>query len=67
MSAVIESYTKEISFEGTPKECLKFIYDSAKELNYGIFRRWTVDGNTYYDVGPVTYIFNDEQLTQETL
>lgn len=33
----------------------KFIKKQANKLNYGFYRYWTVDGDSYYDCGPITY------------
>lgn len=57
--AVYEAYTRRVAFEGTKDECLKFMFDQADDLGNGrkIYRTWTVDGDTFYDVGRV-YIFN---------
>lgn len=32
-----------------------FITDQANELNYGLYRWWTIDNVDYYDVGPCIY------------
>ena len=44
--------------EGTYKECLSWIMQSADTLSNGnkIFRYWEQDGYAYYDVGRVYHI-----------
>lgn len=37
------------------EELMKWVGKTAKEMNYGMFRIWYVDGCTYFDCGPRTY------------
>lgn len=47
---------KELVTELKSAEAVKkFIVKQANKLNYGFYRWWTVDGDTYYDCGPITY------------
>lgn len=41
-------------------ELNRFIGRCANVMNYGIYRSWSTDGRTYFDVGPnVYYMYND--------
>lgn len=39
----------------TEDQVHNFIADQANELNYGMYRWWTIDGIDFYDVGPCIY------------
>lgn len=57
---VYSAYDRRVVFEGTAEECREYIMNQAETvLSDGrvIFRQWTMDGDTYWDVGPV-FIFN---------
>lgn len=59
---VYSAYRREIVFEGTRQECLDWMFSQADTLSNGgkLYRTWTIDGDTYYDVGNV-YIFNGDK------
>lgn len=56
---VYSANKRMVMFEGTYQECLDWMFAQADTLANGgrIYRTWTMDGDTYYDVGRV-YIFN---------
>ena len=37
---------------------MKFIYEQAEKMNYGIYRVWYIEPFTYFDCGPVTFKVN---------
>ena len=55
------AYDRRVVFEGTAEECREYIFSQAETvLSNGkiIYRQWTMNGDTYWDVGPV-FIFNE--------
>ena len=34
---------------------MEFIHRKANKLNHGLYRTWTVDDVTFFDVGPTVY------------
>lgn len=55
---VYYGYTREVAFEGSAEECWNWIISQADHFgDRYIYRTWTENGDTYYDVGSV-YIFN---------
>ena len=59
---VYSAYKRVAVFEGTTEECREYIFSQAEtKLSDGniIYRQWTMDGDTYWDVGPV-FIFNEQ-------
>jgi hypothetical protein len=57
---VYSAYDRRVVFEGTAEECREYIMSQAETvLDDGrvICRLWTMDGDNYWDVGPV-FIFN---------
>lgn len=53
---VYSAYDRRVVFEGTAEECRKYIFSQAEtKLSDGrvICRYWTMDGDMYWDVGPV--------------
>jgi hypothetical protein len=57
---VYSAFDRRVVFEGTAEECREYIMSQAETvLDDGrvICRLWTVDGDNYWDVGPV-FIFN---------
>ena len=40
----------------TADEVQKYVGAAANKYNYGYFRYWELDGTTYYDCGPITYM-----------
>lgn len=45
------------------REIERIIHAAAYTFNYGVFRHWTEDGFTFYDVGPFTYqVENEEKI-----
>lgn len=59
MRTVYLAYSREVVFEGTHEECWNWIISQADHFSDRyIYRTWTENGDTYYDVGPV-YIYNN--------
>lgn len=57
---VYSAFDRRVVFEGTAEECRDYIFSQAEtKLSDGriIFRQWKMDGDNYWDVGPV-FIFN---------
>ena len=57
---VYSAFDRRVVFEGTAEECREYIMSQAEtKLSDGrvICRLWTMDGDNYWDVGPV-FIFN---------
>lgn len=57
---VYSAFNRRVVFEGTAEECHEYIFSQAEtKLSDGrvIFRQWKMDGDNYWDVGPV-FIFN---------
>lgn len=58
---VYYAYDRQVAFEGTYKECMRWMMDQADCFDgKRFFRTWRLDGDTYYDVGRV-YIFNGQE------
>ena len=57
---VYEAFSRRVVFEGTAKECWKWILDQGYKMPDGriLYRMWIEDGNRFIDVGRV-YIFNE--------
>lgn len=54
---VYENYTGEVVLMGVPyTQVQKFISVAAQEMNYGLYRYWQHDDETFYDCGPRTYV-----------
>ena len=59
---VYSAYDRRVVFEGSAAECKAWIMNQAEtRLSDGrvLCRYWTMDGDTYWDVGPV-FIFNEQ-------
>jgi hypothetical protein len=57
---VYSAFDRRVVFEGTAEECREYIMSQAETvLDDGrvICRLWKMDGDNYWDVGPV-FIFN---------
>jgi hypothetical protein len=57
---VYSAYDRRVVFEGTAEECREYIMNQAETVmddGRVICRLWTMDGDNYWDVGPV-FIFN---------
>ena len=59
-NTVYEAFTRRVVFEGTAKECWKWILDQGYKMDDGriLYRTWTDDGDRFIDVGKV-FIFNE--------
>ena len=40
----------------TQKEVNVFMSNEASRLNYGLYRYWEINGEKFYDCGPITYV-----------
>lgn len=61
MFTLYEVYTNEtVDTFNSKEELMRFIGECATSMNYGIYRSWSTDGRTYFDVGPhVYYVYNN--------
>lgn len=50
----------------TKSEVEKFIANSARNINYGIYRYWRIDDKDYYDCGVITYIVKVADQNEKT-
>ena len=50
----------------TKSEVEKFIADSARNINYGIYRYWRIDDKDYYDCGVITYVVKVADQNEKT-
>lgn len=62
MVTIYNSYSHEIArFCIDMDEAMKWIASQANQLNYGVYRSWTTNGKTFYDVGPRVYYIEENK------
>lgn len=63
MVTVYNAYKEQAEqFCENREAALKWIKAQAVELNYGLYRSWSMDNKDFYDVGPhVYFIYKDNK------
>lgn len=65
MVEVKVKYRNDTMLFADGEEAVQFIFKQAAEQNYGLFRKYEINGVMHFDCGPNTYLMRHEDVPEK--